>query len=51
MPTMPEWGDHGEGEVSEVESDVEDVVVKGDHFKGFSFFNDCYDFKDDLSNI
>ena len=51
MPSMPEWGDQKEGKVSEVESDVEELVVKGDHFKGFSFYNDCYDFEDDLSNI
>ena len=45
MPAMPEWGEQEEGELSAIESDVEEVAVKGDHFKGFSFYNDCYDFE------
>ena len=36
-------------EMEELEED--ELMVKGYHFNGFSFYNDCYDFEDDLSKI
>ena len=51
IPAMPEWGDQEVVNASEKEIEEEEMAIKGYHFKGFSFYNDCYDFEDDLSNI
>ena len=51
IPAMPEWGDQEVVNASEKEIKEEEMTIKGYHFKGFSFYNDCYDFEDDLSNI
>ena len=51
MPSvlMPKKDDKFEEYESSIEN--EDINIPGDHFRGFSFYNDFYEFEEDLSFI
>ena len=53
MPDMPHIRkeDFKDESVSIPEEIEEESITKGFDFKGFSFYNDSYEFEDDLSNI
>ena len=46
---MPKKDDKFDEYESSNEND--DITIPGDHFRGFSFYNDFYEFEEDLSFI